>query len=232
MPAPSSRTSSAARAWSRWIATCTSTADLANLAAFWSRFAQDLRDAGRIAVDPDGSCRDLEPEVETALLERRAEVVTGGPHDVPQVEALAMQVDPAARDPRHVEEVVDEGREVPCLATDHVPRARGLVAAGVDPFEDVQSVSDRSRRISQLVRQDGEEVTLPLVRLARERRLTVRQLDEPALPLRDEVLDRVRDREVEPLVQPRELRHALLHSFDAGADLLSTFSEPRRRRRS
>src|SRR5438874_1531743 len=89
--------------------------------------------------------------VNSAPLPGPAVAVGRGPHQVGQVEVLALQLDLAAGDPGHVEQVVDEPGEAADLAVQQVagPGARLLVAAPQP--EDVQGVADGRQGVAQLV---------------------------------------------------------------------------------
>ena len=65
-----------------------------------------------------------------ALLEQGVVVVAGLANDVPDLEARALQLDLAPRDAGHVEEVVDEPRQVLRLPVDDLPRPLRLRRPG------------------------------------------------------------------------------------------------------
>jgi hypothetical protein len=185
--------------------------------------AENLRHPGPVPVDPDRAGRDVEAQGEPALLEHGPVVVARAPHDLPQIEPLAVQLDLPLRDACGVEQVVHEPGEVRELAADDLPRPLGVLAARSGAVEDVQGVLDRRERVAELVRENSEELGLALVRLAREQRLPVRRLGEPPLALGDEVLDRVRDRVVESDVEAGQLGHPRRHAERALATLLLPF---------
>ena len=84
----------------------------------------------------------------------------------PSVDALPAQQQLAARDARHVEQVVDQARHVGDLALDHVA-APGPVGLGrAFAPEDRDRGADRRERVAQLVRQRGDELVLAAVGLA------------------------------------------------------------------
>ncbi len=92
----------------------------------------------------------------------------------PRVEAqrLALQHHAAARDARHVEQIVDEVREVAGLPFDHLARAAHRRRIGDALGEHVGDVADRRQRIAQFVRQHGEELVLAPIGFAQRLRVT------------------------------------------------------------
>jgi hypothetical protein len=140
----------------------------AELGGVLEQVADHLRDARLVRVDEERA-RGLDAQLETTTLEQRPMVVAGPARDLAQVEAPASQLDLAARDPGHVEEIVDEAGEVLGLALDDLPCQRGLLAAGLHTVEQEQAVLDGGERVPELVRQDGDELVLPRFRRGPER---------------------------------------------------------------
>jgi len=134
-----------------------------------------------------------------------------------------VQLNLAARDAGRIEKVVDEPREVLRLAMNDVHRPRSLVTARLGSIEDVEAVTDRRERVSQLVREHGKEVTLPLVRFSPEIRLPFRHFSEATLALVDEVLNGVCDHEVEPRIEASKLRDPVRHALRTSLHLLRGF---------
>ena len=79
-----------------------------------------------------------------------------------QRDDLAAEVDLAARDPRDVEEVVDQPRHVIELPLDDGDRATGLLAEAL-ALEQRQRVPDWCKRVAQLVGEDRDEIVLAVV---------------------------------------------------------------------
>jgi hypothetical protein len=96
----------------------------------------------------------------TARLDLRQHGFERRGHHVLETHHFAPQLDAAVGDARHVEQVVDQVREMAGLAFQHLAGAlhRGLVrwiAA-----QDVGYVTDGGERIAQLVREHGQELVL------------------------------------------------------------------------
>ena len=86
--------------------------------------------------------------------------------DVPQIDRLAAQRDLTGRQPRHVEEVVDQPDQVldlPLHGLAHLTRDLDVV---VRQCLHGEGVADWRERISQFVRQHGQELVLAVIGLA------------------------------------------------------------------
>ena len=84
-----------------------------------------------------------------------AERIDGG-----QLDALRPELDLAAADPRDVEQVVDQPRELPDLPLDDLA-APVLDVLGLRVHQELDGVGDRGQRIAQLMGQHGQELVLP-----------------------------------------------------------------------
>jgi hypothetical protein len=87
------------------------------------------------------------------------------------IDALALQLDVAAVDPRQIEQVVDELGEPRALALDDVLRSRrARIAVRGHPLQQLDRAADRRERIAQLVRERREKRALALLEIADRRR--------------------------------------------------------------
>ena len=93
-----------------------------------------------------------------------------------EFEALLAQFDLPLRDARHVEQIVDDPHHVGHLAVEHLPRARRLGRVAVGAPQHLERESHRGQRISQFMRQDAEELVLPLVDQAQRFRIDAQRL--------------------------------------------------------
>ena len=84
-------------------------------------------------------------------------------HQGGQVERLLAQQDLAARDARHVEQVVDQPGHVPDLAVHHVACRRGDRGTDARHLQDVQRIANGCQRIAQLVSEHGQELVLAAI---------------------------------------------------------------------
>jgi hypothetical protein len=155
--------------------------------------SEDLRDPRPVRPDPEGRGGDGRVDLDVRLDERRAVVVERPSHLVTQVDALAPQLDLAARDARDVEQVVDEPREVRGLTVDDGERAPGGVAARRRALEDVHAVADG---IEEIVLHARDALAVHLDARERANELSVRVL----VPLDDDPLVAV-----EAQLAPRDL---------------------------
>ncbi len=107
------------------------------------------------------------------------------------VDVLDLQLDLAARDARHVEQIVDQAHELLQLPPDHFARPRQALRIRALRLQHVDRVADRRERIAQLVREHRQELVLALV-LVLDLAIEARILQRRGAP-RSEVL-RHRDR--------------------------------------
>ena len=90
-------------------------------------------------------------------------------HDRGEGDQLGPEADLPVRDPGDVEEVVDQPDQVGHLPLDHLSRLCGtgaVLLAVPEARQDLRRVPDRGERVSQLVREGGEELVLPAVDVA------------------------------------------------------------------
>ena len=73
------------------------------------------------------------------------------PHQFAEFQPLPLQRDLVARNPRHVEQIVDQAGELRDLPADHRLGAMRLLAAGNRMVKDIEAVGNRRERIAQLV---------------------------------------------------------------------------------
>src|SRR5207249_414053 len=88
--------------------------------------AQGLREPQRVGVDPERRIGNLGRELVPALLYQGLHDLDGARDQRRKLDRLARQVDLAARDARHIEQVVDQARQVRELPLDHVARPAQL----------------------------------------------------------------------------------------------------------
>jgi hypothetical protein len=94
---------------------------------------------------------------DAALVEHRAHRVHRPVDHGGQVERRRAHQQPALRHAGHVEEVVDEARQLPGRVAGDVERAFG--ARRIEP-RGGEAVADRGQRVAQLVPEHGEEMVL------------------------------------------------------------------------
>ena len=117
-----------------------------------------LGEADRVAVDEQAPERDVRHQLVAALLEQRARDLDRLGDHVREVEVLAVELDPAAGDPRDIEQVVDEPDDVTDLARDH--RALALERLGIAQLHQLEGGQDRGERVAELVAEHREELVL------------------------------------------------------------------------
>ena len=71
--------------------------------------------------------------------------------DLIEIHALGAQLEHAAADPRHLEQVIDEPHEMVDLPFHHLAHGRKFRGALARDPHDVQSVAQRCQRIAELV---------------------------------------------------------------------------------
>ena len=87
-------------------------------------------------------------------------------HQRCQVHRFLAQLQPAAGDARHVQQVVQQQRHALYLARDHIPAPLQLPFIGRRRLQQLGRIANRRQRIAQLVRQRRQELILAPVRLA------------------------------------------------------------------
>ena len=125
-----------------------------------------LLQSRQVAVDAQGPIREQLDLDLLAAVEQRAHDVHRLPDDLHHVHGLLAQVDPAARDARDVEQVIDDAAQVPGLPVDQAHRACGprrIAPGGVDHLH---CVGDGGKRVSQFMAEHRQELILETVRLA------------------------------------------------------------------
>ena len=127
--------------------------------------AQGLREPQRVGVDPERRIGNLGRELVPALLYQGLHDLDGARDQRRKLDRLARQVDLAARDARHIEQVVDQSREVRELPLDHVARPAQLWVGYRLHAHELYGTQNRRQRIAQLVREHREELVLVAVRL-------------------------------------------------------------------
>ena len=139
---------------------------------------QDLRDPREIAAHVHRFRRHLDRQRVAVAVDVRLARLDRGGHHLLHVDGADLELDLAAGDPRHVEQVVDEPHELLQLAGDQVARPHHLAGIVAADAHDVHGVADRRQRIAQLVREHREELVLPLVLvldLAKQQRVVDRR---------------------------------------------------------
>src|SRR5436305_1648104 len=69
--------------------------------------------------------------------------------DLRDVDSLELELDLAARDPRHVEQIIDKAHQLLQLARDELPRPRELARVVAADPHDMHGVADRCKRVAQ-----------------------------------------------------------------------------------
>ncbi len=124
---------------------------------------EDLSQAGLVPVEQDLLVGNLHLETVTGVVDERARLVERAFQYRGQIHAVLAQLEPAERDPRDFEQIVDEARQLLHLASHDGMHGLygGRVVLG-EP-DDVDSAANRRQRISQLVRERREEFVLAAV---------------------------------------------------------------------
>ena len=161
--------------------------------------ADDLREARLIRFDPRG-VGGVDAQVDAAILERRPVIVTDPWHHLSCVEARRSGLDLPTRDAGHVQEVLDHARKVAGLTLDDLSRSRGSLAVLRRVIEQVQAAAEGSERVAKLVRQDGDELALSRIGLAKRLEGTLELAGPP-----DHASLQVRIRQLEALLRFREV---------------------------
>ena len=124
------------------------------------------------------------------LLDQRANGFDGLVDDRRQFDALLAQLDLAARDAAHVEQVVDQPRPSarPAAPASRTPSSTRLPLAAAEAQHSA-GVADRRQRVAQLVGQHRQELVLAAVGFGQVRRQLPQVVLEP-LSLGDILADR------------------------------------------
>ena len=99
-----------------------------------------------------------------ALLDQRQCGIPGPVEDLSHVEPLPAQQDLSGVDARHVQQVIDEMRQLPGLAPDDARRPGAILR--VFAVEQRGSIGHRRERIAQFMRQHGQELILATIHFA------------------------------------------------------------------
>ncbi len=78
-------------------------------------------------------------------------------------EVSGFQANFPARDPRDVEQVIDESHKMMKLAFDHVAGPVAVVAGEASQAKDLKAGAEGRKRIAELVREHGDELILAAV---------------------------------------------------------------------
>ena len=111
-----------------------------------------------VGIHQQAASRHLDRQRVISLLEQRARHFDGLRDDFRNLDEIGFQFDLAARDPRHVEKIVDQPRQVGDLAFDHGAGALGFL--GPLQLHQLQRGDNGRQRIAKLVPQHGEELVL------------------------------------------------------------------------
>ncbi len=117
---------------------------------------QHLREARRIGVDHQAPGGNRDVQDLPLPLEDRARQLDGTAGDLGQFDPFLPKFDLPVRDPRDVEQVVDEPHQALDLSLDDVLLARRLILEA----HQLQRRQDRRQRIAQLVAEHGQELVL------------------------------------------------------------------------
>ena len=127
-----------------------------------------------IGLDEERLLGDFDGELLSPLRDHVAPGVDRRVHDALQGHGAPLEPDLPAGDPRNVQEIVHEPRQVLRLAADDLPRLRDQ--PGIVVPEELDCMQDRGERIAQLVREHREELVLAAVRFDQLLRLLLRAL--------------------------------------------------------
>src|ERR1700716_2145821 len=126
--------------------------------------AEGLRETQRVSIDSERCSGNFAGEFVTARLYQRLHGLHGARDQHGELGRLLGQVDSAARDARHIEQVVDQAREMRELPLDHVPRPAQLWIGNRLHAHELHCIENRRQRIAQLVREHREKLVLVAVR--------------------------------------------------------------------
>ncbi len=127
--------------------------------------ADHLREPGQIPGDLHRLRRQVDRELLPARLDQRAIRLDRARHHVVQRQPRPLESELSLGDPRHVEQVLDEARELLGLAPDHLPAPLQLRVLQRPQPHELHSVHDRRERIAQFVGEHGQELVLAPVHL-------------------------------------------------------------------
>ena len=140
-------------------------AGLGELGGIVQDVGQDLDEANTIAIDHQCLGRNARGDAVFLDLDRFTAGLQGVGDDVSNVNRFATQRDPAHRQARNVQEVVDQPDEMLDLALHRLPHL-GPDLQILRPRLDREGVTDGCERVAQLVREHRQELVLAAVSLA------------------------------------------------------------------
>src|SRR5690348_3102062 len=130
------------------------------LGGIGEQVGKNLCEAHRIGVEQDrGSGKILDHGL-AALVDERADGFQRHRDDGTEIDACAAQLELAARDARHVEQVVEQQRHVLHLPLDHLLAPAALRIARVRGARQPRCLADGGERIAQLVRERRQKLVL------------------------------------------------------------------------
>ena len=135
------------------------------LAALVSRLPMTCDRRSGSASSLTFSGRQVDRELVLLGVEQRARRFHRDADDGLEVDVVLLELELAARDARHVEQVVEQQRHALHLARDDFAAPLALAVVGRVRIEDAHGVANGRERIAQLVRQRGEELVLAPVGL-------------------------------------------------------------------
>ena len=134
---------------------------IAELRGVGEQVGERLDETRRVCIDDEPSRGDVDGQALSLSLEERARHFDRLRGDHRELDVLGVQLDLAARDPRDVEQVVDQTPKVRDLPIDQLQ----LVVVATTASQDLERGNDRRERIAQFMAEHGHELVL-VVRLA------------------------------------------------------------------
>ena len=119
----------------------------------------DLLEPGRVGLQLDRRGFDREAKRVPSFVNEGLDDLGRRSDDRGEVDALAPELDLATADPRDVQQVIDQARELADLAIDDLARpVMGLLGAWLR--QELCGIGDRRQGVAQLVGQHGQELVL------------------------------------------------------------------------
>ena len=128
--------------------------------------ADHLNQAGPVGVNHQPGAAGPQRKLHAGSCKQVAVVLDRPADQLVEVHPLLFKPDLAARDPRDVEEIVDQTGQVRNLALDHRFSTLHLLAIAANMLKDVQAVLDGRQRVAQLVGEHRQKLILARVRVA------------------------------------------------------------------
>ena len=125
---------------------------------------EDLHEPCAVAADDQGAGGRLDVQGMPRGRRERRDRLGGDRHQARDVQGLAVQLDLVGRDPRHVQQVVDQTHQLPDLTLHDVSRTGGHRRRRIG-LQRLEREPDGCEGVAQFVRQRGEELVLALVGL-------------------------------------------------------------------